>query len=144
MALDLAAIRAGLATRLATITGLTVADAGIDNIPAPPAAIVLPGNDTGVDYHQSFGSGLCQVPYRVVILVGRDTIVASQDLLDSYLSAGTGQTVSVLDAIYSDETLGGTVEHVKVDGFDTYGRLEWGGVDWLGAVVNLTVRQKRA
>lgn len=143
MALDLVAIRGGIVGALDTIDGLNVAGFATDSPPPPPAAIVMPGSDNGVDYHLSFGRGLCKIPYRVVLLAARDNPAGSQDLLDGYLSAGTGQTSSVLDALYADKTLGGTVDDLVVDGFDNYGRIEWGGVLWLGAVVNLTVQTKR-
>lgn len=142
MALDIAAQRDGIKTRLATISGLIVHDTGVDSI-TPPAAVILPDADFPVDFHQSFGSGLTQVPWQIVLLVGRDTVQASQDLLDSYLGSGTGQTKSIFDALNADQTLGGVAEHLKVSGWDSYGRAEWGGVTYLSAVVHLVVRQKR-
>lgn len=142
MALDLAAQRDGIKTRLATITGLIVHDVGVDTI-TPPAAVVLPDPERGIDYHQSHGKGLTTIPWQIVLLVARDLPAASQDLLDSYLGSGTGQTRSVFDALNGDVTLGGVAEHLIVEGFDSYGRVEWGGVVYLGATVRLKVRQKR-
>lgn len=143
MALDLAAQRDAIKTRLATISGLSVADVAVDSV-TPPAAIIVPDDSAGqVDYHQSFGKGLTTIPWRILILLGRDTPGPSQDLLDSYLGSGTGQTRSVFDALNSDPTLGGVAEHLLVKGFDNYGRIEWGGILYIGAVVHIDVRQKR-
>ena len=141
MALDLAVQRDGIKTALSTIPGLIVTDVGVDSITVP-AAVILP-DDTPPDFHQSMGEGLTAVYWQIVLMVGRDTLQASQDLLDSYLGSGTGQTNSVFDALMADQTLGGVLEHLKVDGFDSYGRMEWGGVLYVGAVVHLVVRQKR-
>jgi hypothetical protein len=105
MALDVGGIRDGLETRLATITGLRTYDVVPAN-PQVPAAVVAP-DDPFVDYLQAMQGGLVEVRFAIVLLVRMSTDRGWQDALDSYLSAGTGETSSVFDAIRGDKTLGG-------------------------------------
>ncbi len=101
----------------------------------PPAAIVAPNTSDLVDYEQAMSSNLALWYLRVVLVVGRAVEDAAQDLLDQYLS--TTGSLSVVAAIRSDPSLGGTVEWAEVKNAQRYGNLNYAGVDYLG--VELTV-----
>lgn len=112
MAIDLAAVAKGLSDQIA---------AEISTLhcywwPLPkyafPAAIVAPGvGDEFVTYHESFGSNaVCQAHFTVTLQVSAVSPESAVTTMYAFLSAGTGQTSSVFDAIESDRTFGGTVK----------------------------------
>lgn len=76
--------------------------------------IVLEPDSDYVDYWQSFGSsGVAVVRLSVVIVPGRAD-ESARIRLDDFLSAGTGNGSSVVDAVVADPTLGGVVRTVQV------------------------------
>lgn len=76
--------------------------------------IVLEPDGDYVDYWQSFGSsGVAVVRLSVVIVPGRAD-ESARIRLDDFLSAGTGNGSSVVDAVVADPTLGGVVRTVQV------------------------------
>lgn len=121
MAFDLAALRDGVKTRLATIDGLSTYDTIPDRDLAVPAAVVQPAQ---IRYQEAFKKGLVEVRMRVTILTSASSDRVGQDQLDGYLSAGTGQSASIVDAIEADPTLDGAADSSAVDvDFDIdYGR----------------------
>lgn len=123
MALDIGAQRTGLSTRLATVTGLRV----YRTVPGdvnPPAAMCVPA-ETFIDYHRAMAKGLTETNWRVLVATSRTVEAAGQDLLDDYLSAGTGQTRSLIDALEADKTLAGTVDDLHVSIGRSYGQMQW-------------------
>lgn len=137
--MNLAAIRDGLETRLATVSGLRAHDTVPDTL-VPPAAVVVPER---VDYHVAMRKGLCAVRFRVQVVAQRVAERSGQDLLDGYLSAGTGLTSSLVDAIEADRTLGGAASDVVVEAASAYGPVTYGGVDYLGAELAVVVYTPR-
>jgi len=76
--------------------------------------IVLEPDSDYVDYWQSFGaSGIAVVRLSVVIVPGKAD-ESARIRLDDFLSAGTGNGSSVVDAVVADPTLGGVVRTVQV------------------------------
>lgn len=60
-----------------------------------------------------------------------------QRALDSFLGIGAGETQSIAGAIMADTTLGGTVHFCVPMTVSNYGRIQYAGVDFFGARVNL-------
>jgi hypothetical protein len=75
-------IRAGLATRLNTITGLT-AHAVVKGQIVPPAA-VIEGPD--IDFDATMGAGSDDFVFRVKLLVSVSSTADAQAKLDGYLA----------------------------------------------------------
>jgi hypothetical protein len=120
------AIRSGLATRLATISGLRVAAEQPDN-PNPPLAVVIPDN---TKYDDVFGRGMDTTTFRVILIVSRVAEKQAQKNLDAYCATtGTG---SIKAAIEGDKTLGGSVFDCRVTEMRNYGQISVGDVTYLG------------
>ena len=75
-------IRAGIATNLATITGLRTA-AEIPDNPNPPVAIV---SLDSVNYDRAYAKGMVDYSFTVTVIVGRSAERIAQRTLDTYLS----------------------------------------------------------
>ena len=127
-------IRSGLATRLATITGLRSGPTIPDNV-NPPYAIVAP---TSVDYHRAFSNALSTYNFTVTVVVGRVSERTSQNSLDAYCSP-TG-TSSIRVAIEADRTLGGVVFDTIVTGMRNYGSVVLGENTYLAAEFDIAVQ----
>ena len=104
------AVRAGLATRLATIAGLRCFDYVPDGL-APPAAVVEP---LEVSFDESMRRGSDFYRAFILVIVGRMSERSANDALDAYL-AGSG-ALSVRAAIAADPTLGGACSTLQVTG----------------------------
>ncbi len=120
-------IRSGLATRLATITGLT-AHATLKGQVVPPAAVVE-GPD--IDFDATMGRGSDDFVFTVKLLVSSSVTDQAQAKLDGYL-AGSGATTTVKGAIEADDTLGGAVSFAWVARVRQYGLVEYAGVQYVG------------
>lgn len=131
---SITAIRTGIATNLATISGLRTASTIPDNV-NPPYAIVIPN---GVDYHKAFANGLNTYTFTVTVVVGRVSERTAQNLLDSYCSP-TG-SASIKGAIESDRTLSGTAFDCVVTGMRNYGSTVIGENTYLAAEFDLVVQ----
>ena len=84
--------------------------------PSYPCVMILADSDY-VDYWCTFGAGgLATVRFVLEVLVGGNDPISAQTALDDYLSVGTGNGSSVVDAVMSDKTLGLTGCTVQVDG----------------------------
>ena len=126
---SITAIREGLKTRLATVTGLK-AHATIPSQLTPPAAVV--GMPEAVQYLQTYGSGAYAASFPVRLLVAKVDDGRAQEKLDAYCGA-TGAT-SVKAAIEgAGGTLGGVVDFVVVQQVRGFGVYEVAGVAYLGA-----------
>jgi hypothetical protein len=101
-------IRTGLATRLATITGLRTSSYIPDQI-NPPVAVVMPSKIT---FDRAMHRGLDEYEFTVMVLVGRADERVAQTLLDDYCNP-TG-TSSIKTAVEGDRTLGGVVSDLRV------------------------------
>ena len=80
----------------------------IGEVPGPAVHIFPSGNGEYVDYWQTFGpEGLALVAFDVIVDPGgQDSMADAARRLDDYLSCGTGNGSSVIDAIGAADTTG--------------------------------------
>ena len=129
MAATLAQIRAGLNTRLATISNIQTY-AYLPGVPSLPCAFVAGPRD--VNYHQAMADGMSEWTMVLWVLVSNATpTVESQTDLDAFVSP-TGSS-SVKAAVEGDTTLGGIVADTVVDSSDGYSFYVTEGGSYLGA-----------
>lgn len=128
-------IRQGIATNLATISGLRTSAFVPDN-PTPPIAIVVPDR---VAYDTANRRGLDNYTFRVLVLAQRASERGAQATLDAFCNP-TGAT-SVKAAIESDRTLGGNANDCRVTDLTEYGEVSIGETQYLGATFSVTVYQ---
>jgi hypothetical protein len=126
-------LRAGLATRLGTISGLRTTTETPDTI-SPPIAIV---NVANVNFDRSFARGLDEYNFVITVIVGRVGERSAQRLLDSYVSSTGASSVKL--AVESDKTLGGNCDSLRVTDMRNYGSLVIGEVTYLAAEFNVVV-----
>lgn len=127
-------IRQGIATNLATITGLRTGATIPDNV-NPPFAIVAPSS---VQYHQTFHNGVSTYNFTVTLVVGRASERAAQNALDAYCSPSGSS--SIRGAVELDKTLGGKVFDCYVSGMRNYGSISLGDNTYLAAEFDLVVQ----
>jgi hypothetical protein len=124
---QLSEIRTGIATNLASITGLRTAAVMPDN-PSPPIAIVQPDS---ISFDDTFNRGMQTYTFTVVVLVGRVAERSAQNAIDAFCSS-TG-TSSIKLAIERDKTLGGKVYDLRVTDMRAYATISVGEVNYLAA-----------
>jgi hypothetical protein len=129
----LTSIKAGLATNLATITGMRTSTQ-IPEQPQPPVAIITVNS---INYDTTFGRGLDEYLLTVTVIVSRADGRNAQNLLDQYC-ASSG-TLSVKSAIELDRSLGGSANDCRVTGLSTYGNLTIGETNYLAGEWSVTV-----
>jgi hypothetical protein len=124
-------VRAGLKTRLATISGLRVWDSIPDQV-TPPGAVV--GQlDFTFDIDNARGLDIANVD--VYVIVQRFDARSSQNQLDDYLGSGAK---SIKTAIEADRTLGGAVNTLRVTRAEAGTYLQ-GDVTFLSYRFSLTI-----
>jgi hypothetical protein len=126
-------LRAGLATRLGTISGLRTTTETPDTI-SPPIAIV---NVQNVNFDRTFQRGLDEYNFVITVIVGRVGERSAQRLLDSYVSSTGASSVKL--AVESDKTLGGKCDSLRVTDMRNYGSLVIGEITYLAAEFNVVV-----
>jgi hypothetical protein len=126
-------LRAGLATRLGTISGLRTTTETPDTI-SPPIAII---NVSNVNYDRAFQRGLDEYNFVITVIVGRVGERSAQRLLDSYVSPVAPSSVKL--AIELDRTLGGKCDSLRVTDMRNYGSLVIGEITYLAAEFNVVV-----
>ncbi len=111
MSLDLKAIRTALAAQLtANIDRATNVYAYEVDSPAYPYVIVKPAAGDYVGYFGSFGpNGVADVMFELEIATIAGDPISMGIAMDAYLSSGSTFGSSVVDAVHTDRTLGGTV-----------------------------------
>jgi hypothetical protein len=120
-------LRTGIATNLATITGLRTAATMPDN-PNPPIAIVIPST---ISFDDTFQRGMQTYAFNVLVIVGRADERTAQNNLDGFC-ASTG-TKSIKLAVEKDKSLGGKAFDVRVTEMRNYGQIVIGEVTYLSA-----------
>ena len=120
-------IRDGLATNLATISGLRTAAEVPDN-PSPPIAIVQLQR---VAYDGAFKGGMTTYDMLVSVVVGRVAEREAGRRLDAYTS--TSGASSIKEAIESDRTLNGLVFDLRVVEMNNIGAVLLGEATYLAA-----------
>lgn len=143
MSFDLGAIRDGIKATLATIDGLRCYDIIPDSDLVVPAAVVQP---VTISHKETYGRGPVYCLLRVTLFTSAGSDRVGQDTLDALLSAGTGQTTSVIDAIEADPTLGGSVDSSGIDPDSEidYGKAEVNGVIYWKADVHIKTLRSRS
>lgn len=124
-------IRAGLATQLATISGLRTSATIPDN-PNPPIALIQP---LSLQFDSAFGRGMNQFNFAVQVIVGRADERTAQNRLDAFCSS-TG-SASIKLAIEADKSLGGAVFDTRVTELRNYGSVIISEVVYLSAEFNV-------
>jgi len=119
-------IRDGLATNLATISGLRTS-AELPDQPNPPIAVVQLNN---VTYDQAFQGGLVLYNFTITVIVGKVAERLAQQRLNAYASTGAG---GVKTALQSDKTLGGHAFDVKLQEMTNIGAITLGEQQYLAA-----------
>lgn len=128
----ISSLRSGIATNLATISGLRTS-ATVPDQPNPPIAIVMPPTIT---YDTSFSRGLDEYSFPVLVIVGRVSERTAQNNLDAYCNPSG--TSSVKAAIESDKTLSGTASTCRVTDVKSAQQLVIGDITYLA--VEFTVQ----
>ncbi len=126
-------LRNGLATNLATISGLRTTTETPDTI-SPPIAII---NVANVNFDKTFARGLDEYNFVITCVVGRVGERTAQRLLDSYVSSTGASSVKL--AIESDKTLGGNCDTLRVTDMRNYGSIVIGEITYLAAEFNVVV-----
>lgn len=126
-------LRTGVATNLATISGLRTA-ATMPDLPNPPIALVTP---ISIEYDKAFGQGMTIYTMTVTVIVGRVSERTAQNTLDAYCSS-TGAS-SIKKAIESDVTLGGKAFDCRVSQMRNYGSTTISENEYLAAEFDLSI-----
>ena len=135
MAATLAQLRAGLAARAATISGVN-ASAYMLPKPEPPAVCVLPAVPSTPAV---FGTD-DNVLFDLWVYTGSSDLVRAQELLDAYMDA-TGSS-SLAAAVEALPGLGLSGVHTRVVGWSEYGRLmDVAGTQMFGTSMRVEVRR---
>lgn len=126
-------LRAGLATNLATITGLRTA-AEIPDNPSPPIAIVQLQR---VSFDGAFAKGMTTYDFTVSVIVGRAAEREAQRRLDAFASSSGDSSVKA--ALESDRTLAGECFDLRVSEMANIGAVLLGEASYLAADFVVTV-----
>ena len=129
---SISAMRAGIATNLATISGLRTS-AEIPDNPNPPVAVV---SLDSVNYDKTFNNGCVEYNFTVTVIVGRAAEKRAQRALDAYISTGA---TSVKNAIELDKSLGGTAFDCRVTSLNSVGSIQLNDNTYLAADFTVSV-----
>ncbi len=140
MSVEMADIRAGLATNLKTVSGSRqVLTYPTDN-QLPPALIVV-GFDsvTRIGFGKPGSNrGSYEIPFVIQGVAGKPTVKSAHIVLDKWLSPFAAENVWA--AIEYDPTLGGKVSSLSVTSCDGYQEILLpGGVYMLGSTWHVTI-----
>ncbi|HEY7824049.1 MAG TPA: hypothetical protein VIG24_14505 [Acidimicrobiia bacterium] len=125
-------LRAALAVRLATNTGLRTS-ATLPDQPNPPQAVIYPDR---VLYDTALGRGSDEYTFIVLVIVGRIAERSAQTSLDAYCNP-SGAT-SIKAAIEGDPTLGGNAFDCRVTEMRGQSSLTLGDATYLTAEFSVT------
>lgn len=131
---NLLTVRTALQQTLSGIADFPVFHYVADSAP-PPCAWIEPD---GIDYLQTMKSPDANYPLVVTILTGRVNEAGAQDTLDRYLSPDGALSVPLI--IEQNPTLGEVVDYCVPVAMNRYGIFTMGGVDYIGAQIQIEVR----
>jgi hypothetical protein len=134
---DLTTIRNALASQINEFTGLRVDGQARDSV-NPPCAVILPGAPL-LAYGKTMDGAADMALIVLLIISDAAPVEMTQRALDAYLGIGSGETVSIPDAITSDPSLGGIVHWAEPVSAGQYGRIEYSGVTYFGARIDVTL-----
>jgi hypothetical protein len=129
---DIAAIRAGIKTRLATSSTFIQIAATMPDTLSPPCAVV---DLQSVSYDRAFGNGLELLTFTITVIAQRFDPAANQALLDGLVS-GSG---AVRALIAGDLTLDGSCSTCQLTQMGEYGLISANETDYMGANFTLEV-----
>jgi len=129
---DIAAIRAGIKTRLATSSTFVQIAATMPDTVSPPCAVI---DLQSVSYDQAFGNGLELLTFTITVIAQRFDPAANQALLDGLVS-GSG---AVRALIAADLTLDGSCSTSQLTQMGEYGLISANETDYMGANFTLEV-----
>jgi len=129
---DIAAIRAGIKTRLATSSTFIQIAATMPDTVSPPCAVI---DLQSVSYDRAFGNGLELLTFTITVIAQRFDPAANQALLDGLVS-GSG---AVRALIAGDLTLDGSCSTCQVTQMGEYGLISANETDYMGANFTLEV-----
>lgn len=132
---DLVTITSALAAQITKITGLRALGQATDSI-NPPCAVILPGQPF-LSYGATMDGALTVNLMVLVIVSDAAPVEKTQRALDAYLGMGEDQASSIPAAVMEDPTLGGTVHYCEPNTATNYGRIDYAGVTYFGARINL-------
>ena len=130
--MSIADIRAGLATNIATISGLRVT-AEIPDNPSPPIAVI---SLKSVEYDLDMKRGMTAYNFTLTLIVGRVAERDAQRKLDTF-SGKTAQSIKT--AVQIDRTLGGFAFDCVLTDLASYGALNLGEQTYLAADYSIRV-----
>ncbi len=115
MGLTLSQIRTAIHDQLrANLSRDVNVDATGEGKPAPVVRVQLRPSDP-IDYWVTFGeSGIAQAAFEVQVIPA-NTDQSAVKRLDDFLSVGTGNGSSVVDALMADKTLGGVAQTIQIN-----------------------------
>ena len=131
--MTLQALRQGLATNLATISGLRTSAFVPDN-PTPPIAIVIP---RGVTFDTTFHRGADEYRFDIFVIAQRAAERSAQATLDSFCNPSGSSSVKA--AVESDPTLSGAAFDTRVTEMTSYGPVAIGETQYLSATFSVSV-----
>ena len=129
---DIAAIRAGIKTRLATSSTFIQIAATMPDTVSPPCAVI---DLQSVIFDQAFGNGLELLTFTITVIAQRFDPAANQALLDGLVS-GSG---AVRALIAGDLTLDGSCSTCQLTQMSEYGLISANETDYMGANFTLEV-----
>lgn len=133
MAATASQVRAGLATRLATISGLRTFSYQPSQLNPPVGYPVI----TQVRYHGTMGGGMPIFDCTVYVIVGRYTDDRANADLDAYLAYSGAKSLRA--ALEGDPTLGGVAQSVLVSASTDISSLTQADQEFIQVATQLTV-----
>jgi hypothetical protein len=134
---DINTIQAALATQINARTGLRMLAQARDQV-SPPIGVVLPGNPLAVYGNTMDGTVTFNFGILLVISDAQPN-EKTQRALNAYLGIGIGEVESIPAALMFDNTLGGAVHWAIPINISNYARIEYAGVPYFGARLNISV-----
>ena len=126
-------VASGIATRLATVSGLRTFS--FDPMQYnPPVAFPILQN---IRYHEAFAGGDVQMEFSIMLIAARWAERLSYAVLDGYMSF-SGST-SIRAAIEADKTLGGVVQTCVLSSSANITSVSSGEAEYLSVEFGLTV-----
>lgn len=126
-----------LAAQITARTGLRASGQAKDSV-NPPCCVILPGQPL-VAYGKTMDGAAELSMFVLVILSDAAPVEKTQRALDAYLGLGSGEPSSIPNAIMADPSLGGVVHYCEPVAAGNYGRIEYGGVTYFGARIDLII-----
>lgn len=145
--MNLADVSQGLADRLSTVDNVRPYSGLVDNVftGSGIAVLVYPA-DEWVDYLQAMRGGLAVTSWLVEPVVQRDNLRASYARMCELVSAGAGESRSLIDAIKPDslpQTLGGVCNDVVVRAASGFVEKVFGQITYVGVELTVDVHVSR-